>query len=612
MRLKRNIILCLFQFLVGFITLPVAAQNDSLQENKLDSLLLNQKGFLGKLAKELLVSGEDPEELQRADIPFQRYTGKVIRSIIIRPLDFGISIGDTTKYVNNKLTRLSNNLHRNTREKVIRNHLFFRVQDKVSPFLLANNERYLRDLPFLNESKIIVRPVKGSTDRVDVIVITKDVLSLGGAMNVRNTKSLITELQEDNLFGWGDRLKFQGFYDGERRKQLGYGGQFIKRNIRGSFVDVHAGFRNFQRSFSNNQMEEHHAFTQLIRPLVNPYMKFTYGVSAEWHKTNNFYQSDSLYKNDYQYAYSLVDAWGGWNLSHKHIGFLNEFNRLRYLLSARVMDQHFSRTPLKYSDVYNFAYADRFAVLGSVSLFQLNFYKTGYIYGFGRREDIPQGVDASITTGWTQKAGRDRLYGALQFQRFHLTRKEAYFNYTLSAASYFHNFLSEDISLLANLDYFSSLRQLGRWKQRFFLNGSIARQFRHFLEEPLVLESKYGLQDYEYDRLGGKLRLTTKAESVFFSPWQLFFFKMAPFVFSSATLFRSAAIDSSKSKIYPAVGAGLRIRNESLVFGTVELKGVYFPRGDRYNTRYALKLSTNMRFKYNQNFIRRPEFIQVN
>ncbi len=106
--------------------------------------------------------------------------------------------------------------------------------------------------------------------------------------------------------------------------------------------------------------------------------------------------------------------------------------------------------------------------------------------------------------------------------------------------------------------------------------------------------------------------MTTKAESVFFSPWQIAFFKIAPFVFGSATLFKSSLIDSSRTNLYPAIGGGLRTRNESLIFGTIEFKGVWFPKKDLYNNEYVIKMSTNLRFKYTQNFIRRPEFIQVN
>ncbi len=225
-------------------------------------------------------------------------------------------------------------------------------------------------------------------------------------------------------------------------------------------------------------------------------MHFTYGLIGETHNTFNLFNTDSVYKHDFQYKYHIYDAWGGWNLSNNNIGSANEFSRLRYLISARVLDQKFLSKPVRYQSDYNYQFANLFALLGSISVFKLNYYKTRYIYGFGRREDIPQGLEASITTGWTRKENRERKYAGLSFQRYHLTRKEAYFNYTLKAASYLYQKKLEDINLLANLDYFSSLIQLSpKWKQRIFLNASFARQFNSLLEEPLRLEGIYGIDD---------------------------------------------------------------------------------------------------------------------
>ncbi len=616
MQLKCNHIFCfLLVIIITHSALPLFAQNDTVQHNRLDSLLLKQKGLLGQLAQSLMTDtfSEVDRDFQRADLPFQNMAGRVIRKIIIQPLDFGISIGDTSKFINNRLTRLADKFHRNTRPFAIRNNLFFREYDRLSPFLLGNNERYLRDLPFLQEASIMVKAVRGTRDSVDVTVFTKDVLSIGGGIDLHNPKSVGVHIEEDNLGGWGDRLKFNALYDQRRQDRFGFGGEFVKRNIAGSFIDGSAGYLNFNKTFNTGSTEEALIFARFIKPLVNPYMLFTYGLTGEMHHTSNLFNTDSIYKNDHKYKYHIYDAWGGWNLSNNNIGFENEFSRLRYLIGARVLDQNFLSKPLRYQTNYNYQFADLFAVLGSISVFKLNYYKTRYIYGFGRREDIPQGLEASITTGWTRKENRERNYVGFAFQRYHLTKKEAYFNYTLRAASYLYQKKLEDINLLANLDYFSSLIQLNpKWKQRVFLNASFARQFNRLLEEPLRAEGIYGIDDFDNARRGGKMRLTTKAESVFFSPWSILFFKMAPFVFSSATLFRSDTLNSSNNNLYTAVGGGVRTRNESLVFGTIELKGVYFPKKDLYNNRYKIELSANLRFKYNQNFIRRPEFVQVN
>ena len=602
---------CMFLFLFG-INYYVQAQTDTARQNTLDSLLSRPKGLLGQITHNLLTDTTSPDENpQRNDEPFLKYENRIIRNIIIQSLEFGTLTRDTVRRLDKRLARFANNIHYKTRAWAVHNNLFFRENDKVSPYLLGNNERYLRDLPYLREARILVWPVRNS-DSVDVIVVTKDVLSIGGKMSLRNSKSAIVEVKEDNLMGWGDRLEFQALYDGKRRLPFGYGAEYIKRNIGGSFIDGSAGFLNFDKTFNTRKREEKVGFIQFIKPLVNPYMWFTYAFNAERHASDNMYYSDSIYNSDLKYKYNLYDAWVGLNLSTRMISNENEFHRLRYLLSARVVDQKFEEKPLLYTNKYYYPYADLFAVLGAISIFRLNYYKTQFIYGFGRNEDLPEGLDASFTAGWTRKENRGRPYAALNLQHYYFTKLQSYFNYSLSAGSYLYKKNLEDISLLANIDFFSPLMRFGkRWKQRSFLNASFGKQYSSLLDEPFLLESRYGLQDFKNNSLGGSMRATVKAESVFFTPWSILYFKFAPFVFGSATAFKLNN-DDSKTKIYPAFGGGIRTRNESLIFGTIELKAVYFPTPDLYNHRYLIQFNTNLRFKYTQNFIRRPEFVHIN
>ncbi len=570
--------------------------------------------MLGKLAQSLRADNPDDTDLQRADLPFQKYRNRVIRRITINPVQFGFSLNDTAEHLTNGLTRFANQVHTDTRKFVLRNHLFFRENDRLSPFLLGNNERYLRDLAFLQEAHIRVEEVTSSPDSVDVVVYTKDVLSVGGSLSLRNSQSGKIEIKEDNFMGWGDRLELQSLYDKTRQDNFGFGAEYIKRNILGSFIDGSGGYINFYPAFSSGRTEETLGYLRLVKPLVNPHMRFTYAASAEVHSTANMFSPDSLYHTNLRYQYRTYDAWAGWNINARRIGAANEFDRPRFLLSARLVDQEFLTKPLAFKNRYYYPYANLSAVLGSISFFKLNFYKTQYIYGFGRKEDIPQGLEASVTGGWTNKEGRQRPYLAVAFEQYFLTKNKGYVNYSLAAGTSVYQQSLEDVNLLANLDYFSRLHKWGgRWKQRSFVNLSFSKQLRSLLDEPLFMESEYGLQEFDNQFLGGHLRATIKGESVFFSPWTVLYFKFAPFVFSSATVFQFPnEMASRNTRLYTALGGGVRTRNESLVFGTIELRAAYFPKKDAFHNNFILRLSTNLRFKYKQEFIRRPEFVKMN
>jgi gas vesicle protein len=608
----------LFSFIIGSFIVgaaPLFAQTDS-SAKKQEDTSAKKNGLLNQMIQNLFTDTTDQRDrdLQRNDFKFQRYENRIIRNIVFEPLEFGVSIADTSKKVQNVLTRLSEKLHKFSRTKTIENNLFFKKNDVVSPFLLGNNERYLRDLPYLQDARILIRPVRGSKDSVDVIVRTKDIFSIGGSVEFHNSRSLTLGVKDDNIAGWGDRLQINSLYDRGRDHPFGLGMEYLKRNIAGSFIDANVGYLNFNRTFNYGDREEKTIFARVFKPLVNPYMLWTFGLSAETHRTENLFSSDSIYRNDVQYNYNLLDGWAGWNLSSKNIGSANEFERLRYFLSGRVFKRNFTVKPDQFDTLYNFRYSDLFAALGTFSIFKLNYYRTQFIYGFGRAEDIPQGLEASITTGFTRQEKRQRPYTAINFQRYYLSKNEAFFSYNVSAGLYMQDKKPEDVTVVSGFEFFSKLHQLStRWRQRLFVNASISRQFNTLLQEPLVMESRrYGLHDFKNDNISGNIRLSAKAESVFFSPWSLFYFKFAPFVFGSATLFKPTDPNPQETELFTAIGGGMRTRNEALIFGTIELKGAFFPKKDFLGNSYRISFNTNLRFKYDQNFIKRPEFIQVN
>lgn len=478
--------------------------------------------------------------------------------------------------------------------------------------MLADNERHLRDQAYLNDVKIIVKRVIGTRDSVDVIILTKDVLSIGGQFRMSSHQKVQTTIREDNFGGRGDKLQAGIFYDHIRHERFGFGAEYVIRNIGGSFIDAQLGLLDYAPTFNTNHRQEKMIYGRLVKPLVNPYMKWTYALEAAWHRNDNMYFPDTTYLSDNRYQYYNYDAWIGLNLSARKLNQKVNDDRLRNLIGLRLLHQAFQKVPTKYETEYFYQYADLTGILASYSIFRQDFYKTQYVYGFGRNEDVPEGVDATITTGWTNKNKRIRPYLGLDLQYNHFTKRKHYFNYTLRLGGYSYQKSFEDISILGNVEFFTRLRNLNsKWKQRTFITAGITSQVKRELNEPLFLESQFGLPEYENIYLGGDLRLTAKAESVFFSPWSVALFRFAPFVFGNATILTPQTPPINR-KLYTSLGAGIRSRNESLVFGTLELRTFFFPRKNFDGSYFRVEFNSNIKFKYNNQFIRRPQFTAVN
>jgi hypothetical protein len=622
-------LICIFSVLQSFLyaqsdTIPQKSLPDSIAKTKpdtipkktLDQYLNTRKGLLGKVIKSLkrdTTEVERANDLKRNDVQFKEFEGAVIRHINIKDLPFGVPLTDTARKVANSLTRLANTFHHITRSSVIRKNLFFKERELLIPYLMADNETYLRQLPYIQDATIEVVPADGlSLDSVDINVTVKDLFSLGISISSIGLKNTDITIREDNVYGSGNAIAFHGLYDISRRKNFGEGAEYLQRNIGGSFINLDMGYQSYYPIIVGLK-EENLYYFKVTRPLVNRYMHWTYEFDANYHSTRNMYSSDSIYYSDIRYRFYNIDAWAGYNINSTGYTTEAEDKKLRKLIAVRFIDQKFQDLPGKYLLEYNWRYANIFGFLTSLSFYRQNFYKSQYIYAFGINEDIPEGLNLTFTGGDIKKQNMTRLYLGLNYERSAFNSKNNYLSYAIRAESYFNHGKAEDINLFTSVDYFDHLKAMGpKWKRRTFIDVSVSKQINTILNEPLYIDSRFALPEFKNGDVGGSLRITAKAESVFYSPWYLAAFRFAPFVFSNAGLFTPYNTPINTSNIYTIVGAGLRTRNESLVFGTLELRGYYFLKKNIHNENWRIDISTNITFKYNNQLIKKPDFIDVN
>lgn len=301
------ILTCCLQ-ISSFVSAQVTGKEDTF-------FLARKKGLWGKLGRSITTTPESEPPVKIAD-PYEKFRGRIIRSVEIHTLGFNQNLDDTTIVKDNLALRIANRVHINTKRSVIRNHLFFKQGDKFLPLLISDNESFLRNQPFLQDALIVVVPDEISGDSVDIAVLTRDVFSIGGSVNA-NTSRIRTELREENIAGSGSQISLSGIYDLDRKPQTGLGAEFILRNIRGTFLNCMAGFTTFQNAFNSGRFEENSSYLLLEKPLVNRYSKWTAFLEIASNKTFNAYISDSIYQSDSKYKYNNVDIWAGYNFSSK-------------------------------------------------------------------------------------------------------------------------------------------------------------------------------------------------------------------------------------------------------------------------------------------------------
>lgn len=603
-KLKKCMLLFLFALLFVGVSNQAAAQVDTTSPSwskKMITKMLDQ--FRQDSSQTDVNNPKTNEKL------FNQYEGLTIRNIYVQRLPFGVPFTDSSKTIINTATRIVNKLHHLTYVPVIKRNLFFHKNDTIKPYLMADNERFLRQLPYLQDAEFVVVPIE-ETDSADIIVVTKDVFSLGGAIGSLGLQHSDLELREDNIKGSGNAAVFYAMYDAKRKPRIGLGGEYKQRNIGGSFVDGTIGYQSYFSSFQTPK-EENYYYINLLKPLTNRYVRWIYELDLSYNETRNRYYSDSIYNADFRYNFYNVDAWFGYNIDANIFSKADENKRLRKLIGLRMIERQTKEVPGRYATVKNWEFADITGVLATVSFYRQNFYKTKYIYGFGRNEDIPEGLLFSFTGGYTIKEKEERPFFGFNIERSFFNKRNNYLSYTLRAEGYLNQKKLDDLNMLVSVNYFDHFKKIGRhWNQRFFLNFDMAKQIKPILSEPLFMNSKFGLPEFGTNYNGGSFRTTAKAESVFYSPWSVAAFRFAPFIFGNMGVFKPYTISP---KFYTSVGAGIRTRNESFVFGTIEIKGYYFPQKDlTRGSSFRLDLSTNVNFKYRKQFINKPDFIEIN
>ena len=580
--------------------------------------LANKKGILGKIGRS--VSIYEPEVILprrgpvKNETPFESYKGKIIRNIIVTQLGLYGSVNDTLNAARNQERHLGDALHTTTKEKVIRKNLFFSSGDSLYPYLMADNERFLRNISYLSDARIAVGALKNNPDSVDIFIITKDVFPIGAAIDAGNSQSIHFEISDDNLLGRGDRLQIRNFIDFNRKPDYGIGIEYTKRNLVGSFADVTLGYDNQKESFISGLRNEKAIYLRADLPLVSPYHPIVGSLVMGNFRTNDVYPGDTLYSRFYQYQYDLVDGWIGWNIGASRKLQENFASRTKRILSARIVQRNFTQRPTLYEQQYDIRFSDLRSVLASYTIFNQDFYHTNYIYGFGRNEDVPEGYSLSFTGGWSERNGKSRPYGGFEYQRNYYTQQNKYLNYQLKIGSSFNNGSFQDFSFLTSLEHFTKLKRIsnGKWFTRHFLNASFTQLLNTSLNEPLQLSSDFGIPNINNTQQPNTTRATLNGESVFYSTWKLAGFRFAPFSFLYLTYLKPLGASLSDGAYYSALGAGLRSRNENLVFGTMELKAYYYPQFPGNMNPWYISFSTQVRFRYNTQLIKKPDFIMVN
>jgi hypothetical protein len=232
-------------------------------------------------------SGEEPPAPgtpARRTNPLVPYAGRIVRTVDVQVLEpFGNDLTDSLARPTVWIQRAGNGLHQRTREYLVREFVLVKRNEAFDPLEAAESERLLRASPMVNDAKVLVVPVHGSTDTVDVRVIVLDKWSIEAWGDISTSSSTFT-LIDRNLLGLGQELQVRPTVTTDKlldRLEV----QHAVYNIKGTYISTLV-------NYARTEFTEHIGL-RLDRPFYSPLTRWAgaLGVSRGW---NSILVTDTL------------------------------------------------------------------------------------------------------------------------------------------------------------------------------------------------------------------------------------------------------------------------------------------------------------------------------
>jgi hypothetical protein len=544
----------------------------------------------------------------KSEAPYLPYEGKIIRKITIKRVGFETTVIDTTQQFQSFIARVANKLHTDTREFVIRDNLFVREGTPLNPYRVADNERILRNLNFVMDARILIRRISKNSDSVDLLVMTRDVFTLLGSFEPLSTTEYKFSIQEANAAGMGQRIQVAGLYDSDRNTRFGFETFYQKINIMGSFVDASVGYSSINTGISIGNENEAGYYFRLSRPLFHPFVRWAGAVEwSQYRSTNVFRRPDSVFV---PYNYAIRDFWVGYSFGHANPHTVWKENRNRRFVAIRSFHQDFAGLPeMALREPDRFAYRSRLTVLAELTFFRQDFYKTQYVAGFGRTEDIPYGYRASFTGGWETEVGNKRAYLGTELYYTKVHDSGAILTYRVRLATYLQGAGTEDGMFALHFRRFSQVHLIGNKKFRHQIESGYSWIFNQQVKRGVDINDFNGIMGFRADSLVGSQRLTLAEEAVMYTPWKVLGFRLAPVMRIDMAMINQISPLLRKENFFAGISLGIKARNENLIFDTVEARMYFYPNTVEGMNQVGFSVTTSIRVKYPINLVSPPSTV---
>ncbi len=529
------------------------------------------------------------------------FAGKTVRHITIRNVNvFGGDVAHSKPdSVLTLLERTGNRIHKNTRNRTLRNSLNITSGQKIEPYELSEKEVIIRNLPYIADVMIIPIMVP-RTDSIDLYVAVQDVWSLGFHWEPYTASKGFVEVYDENAFGYGHEAVIRTRYSSERSPATGFEAYYTINNIGPEIVKIKFGAARY------------FDLRNLIFDVQKDYYfksNYAYGLTLQKYR-----DIIPLYhkKEPSLFDENLNEIWVGQGFP---LYCLHQFDitKPHLYVAARISNTQLHGNQ-QVSAVENPMFQNKTVYLGSIAIAKQWYNQTKLLLGYGRTEDIPSGYKVELVGGIEKGAYDTRPYAALKTSRGGIF-EAGYLSAYAEAGSYVKSDSLQQGSIKAGMFYYSNLLRLGLYRFRQLVSIDYTHGFNRLkgFGESLYLDdnngSYNGIRGYVGDSVTAQSRIGLHLETIAYSPRTIWNFKLAFFGYSDFAWLSASNSNPFKGPIYNGFGFGVRIRNENLAFKTFTIRLGFYPRVPRGGATDFFDMSGTDRLQLSGFKPSKPDFV---
>jgi hypothetical protein len=499
---------------------------------------------------------------------FSGFQGKTIRDINFTSVSLFAPDIDAPWYGQmTRLERIAMLLHVNTNERIIRNNLLFDTGDKIDPFRLADNERLLRQLPYIEDARIYVFEDEENPGIADIFVLTKDRWSRGFDMDMSEIDEGHIEFYDKNILGLGQEIQANLLFDAGSEQLFGYQTQLKLNNLAATFIN---GGINYLNGFDHNRFRIH-----VERRFITPSIRYAGGARFSSESlSDNFIYPDTTFLN-HGLSYHEYDYWFGRSIQLP--GRNDMFSRRNFYITSRFKrNLYFERPEITENARYEFHNRNLYIV--SLAYTRVGYLLSKYIYGFGPTEDIPIGSKFETIAGYEDNQFYSRWYTGMTMTHSHYLNNTAYLKNSVSLGGFINSGNFEQGMVSFETSGFSSLLDFDKWFLRQFFTLNFTRGIRRFDDEMISISHRHGIRGLRSDKLTGIQKFNMQLETMLYARKSWYGFRYAFYTLADLGWIGPGEKFVLNENFYSGFGLGLRVRNEHLVLPTLQMRLAWFPR----------------------------------